>query len=137
VNASLAEQLRIDGVAGPFEKEYFRNDGSRVPVLVGAATLEGQENIAISVDLSERKRIEEALGQSETRYRRMIETMNEGVWMVDVDANTTFTNRRMAAMLGYEARNMLGRSIFEFMHEESREAGVQSLERPQGDTANR
>jgi two-component system cell cycle sensor histidine kinase/response regulator CckA len=60
-NAAAAEQLRAHGVARPWEKEYIRKDGSRVPVLVAVATLEASRNIAISLDLSERKRLEEQL----------------------------------------------------------------------------
>jgi PAS domain S-box-containing protein len=53
-------QLRATGSAELFEKEYFRKDGSRVPVLVAAAALEGNpiETVAFVVDLTERKRAE-------------------------------------------------------------------------------
>ncbi len=52
------EELRKFGVCTSFEKEYIRKDGSRVPLLLGAATVEGSEEIAICfvVDLSDRKR---------------------------------------------------------------------------------
>jgi PAS domain S-box-containing protein len=58
-------ELAATGVCQPFEKEYFRKDGSRVPVLVGAALLEGRrdEGVAFVVDLTERKLAEEALHQ--------------------------------------------------------------------------
>jgi PAS domain S-box-containing protein len=63
---ALAE-LAATGVCKPFEKELFRKDGSRVPVLVGAALLEGSgnEGVAFVLDLSEQKRSEEALRRSE------------------------------------------------------------------------
>ena len=58
-------ELAATGVCQPFEKEYFRKDGSRVPVLVGAALLEGRrdEGVAFVLDLTERKLAEEALHQ--------------------------------------------------------------------------
>jgi PAS domain S-box-containing protein len=63
-------QLRDTGTIQPREKEYFRKDGSRVPVLVGAASLEGsrKETVSFVLDLSERKRAEENLRESQQRY---------------------------------------------------------------------
>ncbi len=64
-NASAVAQLRTSGVARPWEKEYVCKDGSRVPVLVAVATLDDSKNITISLDLSERKRLEDQLRSSQ------------------------------------------------------------------------
>jgi PAS domain S-box-containing protein len=66
----------------------------------------------------ERSRAEEALRDSEERYRRLIETAYEGVWIVDDEGKTTFVNARMAEMLGYTADEMVDKSLFLFMDEE-------------------
>ena len=60
-------ELRRTGTVRPHEKEYFRKDGSRVPVLIGEATFEegGDEGVAFVLDLTERQRAEEALRRSE------------------------------------------------------------------------
>ena len=59
--------LKATGMFQPFEKEYFRKDGSRVPVLLGGALFErnGNEGVAFVLDLSEQKRAERALRRSE------------------------------------------------------------------------
>jgi two-component system cell cycle sensor histidine kinase/response regulator CckA len=63
---------------------------------------------------------QDALRESEARYRRIIETTNQGVWHIDAEHRTTFMNRRMAQMLGCEADMGVGRSPFDFMDEAGR-----------------
>ncbi|MDB4957069.1 MAG: multi-sensor hybrid histidine kinase [Myxococcales bacterium] len=63
---------------------------------------------------------QQALRESEERYRRIIETTNEGVWLINAEQKTTFMNRRMAQMLGCEADMGLGRSLFEFVDDDGR-----------------
>jgi PAS domain S-box-containing protein len=70
------EQLRACGKARPWEKEYFHKDGSRVPVLVGVASLNDSQTIAFVLDISERKRFEEIRTRSaelEAQNRRIQE----------------------------------------------------------------
>jgi len=67
------KQLKTTGIFQPYEKEYFRKDGSRVPVLVGSALFElGQnEGVTFVLDLSEQKLAEEALRLSQARLAEM------------------------------------------------------------------
>jgi len=58
-------EVKMTGTIQPYEKEYFRKDGSRVPILFGAATLEegANQGVAFVLDLTERKQVEAALGE--------------------------------------------------------------------------
>ena len=58
------------GAARPWETEYVRRDGARVPVLMGVATLDATRTIALSVDLTARKLAEEALRRTEEQLRQ-------------------------------------------------------------------
>jgi diguanylate cyclase (GGDEF)-like protein/PAS domain S-box-containing protein len=63
---------------------------------------------------------EQALRQSEERYRRMIDTAGDGIWLLDENARTIYVNQRMTEMLGYSAQEMLGLSFFQFMDPRAR-----------------
>jgi len=83
----------------------------------------------LSLDISERKKAERELAESEKKYRRLIETLNEGVWVIDAQTRTTFVNPRMAAMLGYTVEEMQGKELFDFMDERGRQLALQNIER--------
>lgn len=69
---AMADAVRT-GHAPPFEKQYFRKDGSRLPALVGLAILESsqQQGVAFVLDLTERKLAEASNRASEQRYREI------------------------------------------------------------------
>jgi PAS domain S-box-containing protein len=73
-DAQAVAEMRATGTAQPFEKEYFRRDGTRVSVLVGGATLDerGDTVVIFAVDLTERKRAE-----AELAHANRVTTMGE------------------------------------------------------------
>jgi PAS domain S-box-containing protein len=90
--------------------------------------------IGVTQEITEQRAAAARLRSSEARYRMIVETCQEGVWLVDKEWKTTFVNQRMAEMLGREPREILGRGVLEFMSEEEqartrahmreREAGI-------------
>jgi two-component system cell cycle sensor histidine kinase/response regulator CckA len=70
VDAVAAAQLASTGVATAWEKELLHKDGRRVPILAGAAMLDGREEIAIALDLTTSKETEQRLRDVEAQFRQ-------------------------------------------------------------------
>ncbi len=77
----------------------------------------------------QRDRAAAAVGDREERYRRIVETAREGIWVIDAEADTIWVNNRIAEMLGYTIEEMQGRSGFDFMDEEGRLEAARRFER--------
>jgi PAS domain S-box-containing protein len=77
------------------------------------------------------------LGASERRYREMVELAQEGIWVIDAKARTTFVNEQMCLMLGYAREEMLGASMFDFMTDEARKEAQRNMERRSAGIAER
>lgn len=82
----------------------------------------------IILDVSDRKLAEESLRDSEARYRRIVETTTEGIWILDQNNITTFVNTQMAMMLEYSPLDLLGKTLWSFMDREGKEIAIQALE---------
>src|ERR1700687_3108413 len=116
-NNARIEQQKRSGRFEPFEKEYTRKDGSRVPVLIGGATFEegGDQGVAFVLDLTERKRAEQALMRSEAylaeaqkELRQMIDTIPIPVASYSVDARRDFVNAAWKQYTGLSDEVALG-----------------------------
>jgi PAS domain S-box-containing protein len=116
----VVAELKETGTARPFQKEYFRKDGSRVPVLLGAAMFEenGDEGVAFVLDLSEQKRAEEALRASEERWSKLAENSSAGIALIASDGRFIAANLALQKMLGYTEAELQGRTISEMTDEE-------------------
>jgi PAS domain S-box-containing protein len=67
--------------------------------------------------ITERKKAEEALRESEERFRMLVETMTQGLGIVDEDGLWTYANDRLCQVLGYFQGDIIGRPVLEFLDE--------------------
>ncbi|MEO6573928.1 MAG: PAS domain S-box protein, partial [Polyangiaceae bacterium] len=105
-----------------------RRDGTVFPVELAITQIRPNPSarfMSFIRDVSERKR-------AEARYQHIVETTNQGVWMIDLEGRTTFMNTRMANMLGYQSEEVVGLSALAFIAEESREVAVQAIRERSG-----
>lgn len=101
ITERVVAEVKATGTCVPFEKEYFRKDGSRVAVLQGVTTLPGtDEAIVFVVDMTERKLGAETLRQSEERLKLVLEASDTGWWHWDLRSNAFVSDAKCQAILG-------------------------------------
>ena len=118
-------KLITRGGNSEFECRGLRKDGSFVPLLFFATAAPDERLIfAVAHNITERKRAEEALRESEAKFRELFDCAPVAYHELDMDGVVRRVNRAQCAMLGYEAGEMSGRPIWEFVadREVSREA---------------
>jgi PAS domain S-box-containing protein len=123
-------QRRQDGIQDSYERKFMRKDGSILWTITNASPIMGRDGKLIGTmgmltDITKRKRVEDALLESEEKYRNIVETAGEGIWVLDNNATTVSVNTRMADMLGYSVEELVGKNAYDFVYEEDRELGRQ------------
>ena len=104
-DARTVAELEVIGTVQPFEKEYSRKDGSRVPVLIGGTMFEEGRNQGVSfvLNLTERKRAEAEARESERRYRDM--------QMELAHANRVATIGQLTASIAHEVNQPIAAAV--------------------------
>ena len=109
----------------PESNEYMalRKDGSTFPISVySTAVKRGNETVGfrgIILDISERRRAEEALHRSEEKYRLLVETANEAI-VVAQDNELRFVNPKASRITGYSYEELTTRPFLELIHPDDR-----------------
>lgn len=128
----LLEVISRNGSVTDHELFLKKKDGRPVLISTNSHVYTDKTGNVIGIegtfrDMTERKKTENALRESEAKYRTLVETANEGVWTIDTDFLTTFTNRKMQQMFGYTAEEMLGRPVWDFVPPDEIESMKQAL----------
>jgi PAS domain S-box-containing protein len=106
---ALTEALAT-GVFQPYEKEFLRKDGSRLPVLIGGALFQSaNEGVVFVLDLSEQKRAEEALRSSEAYLAEAQRLSHTGSWAWSPDTDVRHWSEECYRILGFDPRDSLPR----------------------------
>lgn len=71
-------------------------------------------------EIIERKQAEEESGNREEKHGSIIETINEGIWIIDSEARIAYVNKKMSELLGYDPHEMIGRYFWDFTDEENK-----------------
>ena len=125
----LAEQYRADdkrvmasGEAEDIEEKYIQQGQDVVVHTVKTPVKDAQGNVigilGIFWDITEQKRAEEALRESEEKFRTFMETASDLMHITDKDGNLTYVNDAMAGSLGYSKDEMIGMHLTKVLSKE-------------------
>ena len=111
----LLRILKENGSVNDFETEIIRRNGSRIWILFSATIFPKQGFLEGSiVDINERKQVEEALRESERKYRSTVENISDGFFILaGEDLIVTYSNFAAEELLGRKAKDILGKPLFE------------------------
>ena len=106
----------------PYEYKFIKNNNQLRYILetVTPIIYKGERaTLGSFMDITERKRMEEALIQSEGKYRNILENIQEGYFEVDLSGNFTFFNESMCRITGYPKEKLTGTNYKQFSDEEN------------------
>jgi PAS domain S-box-containing protein len=121
----LPHQILNSAVHGGWNGELLhrRKDGGEFPVELWRSVVRSDEGdpvalVAVARDISDRRRMEEALRRSEARLRRITDSMHDIVTQTDTEGRIQYISPSVLPVLGYRPEESLGISLFERMHPE-------------------
>lgn len=107
-----------NGFQNELEYDLMKTNGERIPVSINARLSLSEFPYAIEGvvrDITERKRAKEALGESQEKYRIILESMEEGYYEVDLAGNFTFANDAMCRIRSMSRDELMGTNNREHM----------------------
>jgi PAS domain S-box-containing protein len=135
---SLGSGFRSSGAVRNWEYRFQHKDGSWRFVESMATNLLDNPYVRgvviTSRDITDRKRMEDALKQSEEYFRAVMENNMDIIMIIDAAATITFVNRASKSLLGYEPGEMLGRNALEFVYPDDVHMASETLNDALGDS---
>ncbi len=128
----MAIVTMVDGINNSFECTY----GNHIYIITFSPFPKfGYVNL-YARDVTEQKEAENELQKSEEKYRNIVETANEGILVIDDGFLVTYANKKLTDMLGYSLGEGIGRPIWDFITEESKNILKLNLEKMLQDITN-
>lgn len=108
-------EAKVKGACTPYEKEFIRQDGSRIPVVVGYSLLRESQHqtVAFIVDISNRKQTEKALRQSEERFQAFMDNSPAAAWITDTQGHILYLSPTYYRTFQLSTTDAIGRNIFD------------------------
>lgn len=137
INAKIFKnQVLTKGWSEEYRKEYISPRGHRVPVLVRVWLNRGVKGNPVGAwgivkDVTQTLHTEAALEKSEDRYRRVMQSANEGLLGMDVDHRIVITNPAIAELLGYPQHELIGKPFFDLVREQDHKDQIERFMRPE------
>jgi PAS domain S-box-containing protein len=116
--AHIAESA-ARGACTPYEKEYIRKDGTRVPIVCGFARIssgDDPESIGFILDLSAQRQAERKSQEREQRFSALAESLPQLVWASAPNGDRIYTNRRYSEYTGLTPDQLLGATWIQLLH---------------------
>ena len=102
------------------EANFFSKDGKKIPYFLNGWRIEYEKKpclIGVGIDSSKRRQAEDALRESEQRFRLLLDSTAQGIYGVDMLGNCTFANTACLKFLGYgKEEDLLGQHIHTLIH---------------------
>jgi two-component system sensor histidine kinase/response regulator len=129
----MYESLALGTVSHVDNEVLWTKDGASLPVFYSSNPIHKDgEMVGVVItfrDITDRRQAEAALAESERRTRRILETTNEGFWLVDNDAVTVTANPALCRILDRPQEEIVGRRILDFVDEENRQVFMAELKK--------
>jgi len=117
------------GLGGPYEKQYFRKDGSRTWLMIVAADLGDGTMVEYAIDINDRKRAENSLLEFQEQFRLVVENAREyAIFSLDLDRRIRSWNSGAQIILGYTPDEVIGQNADIIFTPEDRAASVPAKE---------
>ncbi|MFP4531604.1 MAG: PAS domain S-box protein [Desulfobacterales bacterium] len=119
-----------DAAPRQYEFRFITRHGEMRNIFLAADMIAGtNRSIASCIDITERKRAEQAVAASEEKYRSILNSIEDGYFEVDLSGNFTFFNDSMCRILGYSSAELIGMNNREFMDKENADIVFQAFNR--------